>query len=171
MLRILGILLVVTGFLGIGFLICESRENRISNLRDWRYALEIIVNEIRYKKQPVLFVIKECGKLLRGEVGEVFKQISGRYDNGEADIKEVWEMCIQDYLDRKITVIDDKKMIEGLYSVIGYDEEEMQLKMLKMRIEMFDKYISELEEEKKVKKKLTILLSSSSGIVLSLLLI
>ena len=62
-------------------------------------------------------------------------------------------------------------MIEGLCSVVGYDEVEMQIKMLKMKIELFNKHISELEEEKRIKKKITLLLSSCSGIVLALLLI
>ena len=95
MLRVLGFFLIVSGSLGIGFSICEKQENRIINLREWRYALEIIVNEIRYKRQPVLFVFKECGRLLKGEVGEVFKQIPMIYEKGEADIREVWKYVLK----------------------------------------------------------------------------
>lgn len=171
MLRILGFCLIVAGSLGIGFSICEKHEKRILNLKEWKYALEIIVNEIRYKRQPVLFVFKECGKLLKGETGEVLRMIPYIYEKGETDIRVVWESCIKSYVDKKITALEDKKLIKGLCSVVGFDEEEMQINMLNMKIEQFNKYISELEEEKRLKNKITILLSSCSGIVLALLLI
>ena len=171
MLHFLGFIMITAGFTGIGYLLCEKYERRIVNIKEWRRALEFMISEIRYKKQPFFYVFKECEKVIRGEVGDLFGKCVALYESGEDDTRQIWERCIKEYVTEKKTGIEDKAVIGGLSSLIGYEEEEMQVNMLRLEVEQFDKYIEQLEEEKRVKKKITLLISSCSGVVLALLLV
>lgn len=171
MFRLLGCTLVLAGFCGIGISFCESEEKKIRILKDWGNSVRILKNEIGQKKQPIGPAMQECARRIDGEVGHLWESAAAGLQNTEKSFGEVWRIEFLDYLKKSILPKEGKKEIEDFLYIFGYEEEEIQISMLDVKMEEIEYYQKKLEKEKEEKKKVTFTVSISAGIIVVLLLL
>ncbi|MBR5579630.1 MAG: stage III sporulation protein AB [Lachnospiraceae bacterium] len=171
MLRILGSCMILSGFWGMGIMLCKEEEQKLWILSVWKLSLQILCNEIAFRQQPVIFALKECADKLEGEVGNFYQQVNGRLQKNQGELLMLWKEELNRYLEKTKLRFEEKRLIEQLENILGYEDQKMQLGMLQMVIESMDNYKKEAEKEKKEKKKVLMLLSTCSGVVMVLLLI
>ena len=171
MLHLLGVILVLVGFIGGGIYFCDKEENKIKILTEWKRSLQILCNEIIVRQQPLLFALEETEKRLQGEVAIFYKKVNNEMKERKEELLEVWKKELKIYLKKSLLSTEGKKIIETLEEVLGYEDQKIQLGMLQTEIEIIENYRKEIEKEKKEKKKIILLLSICSGASLILLLI
>ena len=158
MLHLLGIILVLIGFIGGGIYFCDKEENKIKILTEWKKSLQILCNEIIVRQQPLLFALEETEKRLQGEVAIFYKKVNNEMKERKGELLEVWKKELKIYLKKSLLSIEGKKIIETLEEVLGYEDQKIQLGMLQTEMEIIDNYRKEIEKEKKEKKKIILLL-------------
>lgn len=168
---ILGAGMILTGFLGMGLYLCEREEIKLRILTEWKLSLQILCNEISSRHQPMIFALWECGKRIRGEVGEFYKNTSIRAEENRGELPKIWREELRHYFKRTTLSGEEKRMMEPLEDMLGYEDEQVQLEMLKHQIDSIDNCRKEIAEKKREKKKIILLLSTCSGMVVILLLI
>lgn len=171
MLALLGTCLILAGSIGIGLFLCDREEERINILEQWKISLTILYNEIKLKSQPLPFALQECSCHISGEVLTFYQKVAEKISKEERGVIQAWEEELESYVQRTILGKEGKKGIRKLNSLLGYEQEETQLKMISLVREALEKQQREMEEEKRTKQKMILLLSSCGGIVMVLLLI
>ena len=78
MLHVLGILLVISGTLGLGMRYLDKERQRVCFLEKWEYITELFISEVTYHKQPLSLASIEIGKKIGGMEGGTLKRIGER---------------------------------------------------------------------------------------------
>ena len=73
--KLLGVVFVITGSLGMGYFYLEKEKQKINFIEMWDNVLSMFINEIVYKKQSLVFAVYEIGQKIGGREGECFSKI------------------------------------------------------------------------------------------------
>ena len=171
MLDLLGGILIIMGTTGFGYLYMEKERKRMELLERIIYLFSLLKSEITYKKQPLPHACRVCGEKIREE-GRLLKEIAEKIEEGEGErFGEVWKSKWKEYLKGSSLTPEEKSRVLDFSSFIGYEEEELQEKMMEYQCKEFTLQADKVREELEKKKRVVILLSSCLGILFVLILL
>lgn len=172
MLQVLGSLFIIMGTLGLGIRYLDKERQRVHFLEKWEYITELFISEVTYHKQPLSLASIEIGKKIGGTEGERLKIIGERIRDGDQhSFSEIWNKEWSGAL-KKIPLKREEKIMVLEFSVfIGFENQEMQEKMLISQREKWKKVRERAQEEGQEKRKIVMLLSFSIGILIVLILL
>ena len=172
MLQLLGGVLIISGMLGLGMSYLEKEKQRIATLEKWEYITELYVNEILFKKQPLSLASMEIGKKIRGIEGKVLHSIGEKLQNGQEDFfADIWKKEWKNSRKEMVLSKEEMELILQFQSFTGFENEEIQKKMILVQQEKWKKIRERVQEENREKKKIVMLLSFSVGMLIVLILL
>ncbi len=155
MLKALGILCILAGSTGIGFLYAQELELRMAELQQIQQLLLLLRGEIRYMHQP----LPEAFWHLSGKAPVPFadfltktaKELQER--NGQT-AEEIWKRNLKSCLPALHIDRQEQKDLEKLGSMLGYLDVDMQVNALDYYLEQLKQSSLRAQEMSKSHKKL-----------------
>lgn len=172
MLYLLGSLFIIGGTTGLGLSYIEREKQRIMLLEKWEYITELFLSEITYKKQPLSLASIEIGRKILGIEGEVLRNIGEQIKNGREDsFAGLWKKEWKKYLKKICLSKEEKNMILDFSIFTGFENEEIQQKMILVQQEKWKRVRVKVQEENTEKKKVILVLSFTAGMLIVLMLL
>lgn len=170
--KLLGVMFVITGSLGMGYFYLEKEKQKINFIEMWDNVLSMFTNEIVYKKQSLVFAVYEIGQKIGGKEGECFTQIYRRMVNQKYEgFSKIWKDEWNTYCNNKKSGFKEKALIEEFTNVTGYDDEEILVKIIEEQQKKWRNLREEIVEGQQERKKIVWTLSICFGLMLILILL
>lgn len=155
MLKVLGILCILTGSTGIGCLYARELELRIAELQQIQQLLLLLRGEIRYMHQP----LPEAFWHLSGKAPVLFvdfltKTAQELQERGGQTAEEIWKRNLKNCLPALHIDRQERKDLERLGSMLGYLDVDMQINALDYYLEQVKQSSLRAAEMSKSHKKL-----------------
>lgn len=172
MLCLLGSICILGGTVGLGIHYVEKEKQRIQGLEKWEYITELYISEITYKKQPLSLASIEVGKKIQGTEGEILCLIGEKLRSGQEDFfSDIWKKEWKCALKKINLTKEEKDLVMDFQIFTGFENEEVQKKMIMVQQEKWKKIRERVQEESREKKRITLLLSLFTGILMVLILL
>ena len=170
--KILGVIFVITGSLGMGYFYIEKEEQKIAFIEMWDNILSMFANEIAYKKQSLAFAAYEIGKKLGGKEGECFGQIYQRMvEHNREGFSFIWKDEWGKYFKCRKVSQKERGLIEEFVNVTGFDDEEILVGIIEEQQKKWRNLRIEIAEGQRERKKIIWTLSMCFSLMLILILI
>lgn len=172
MIKLAGVIFLVSGFTGVAFCICEEQKNRLKLLKEMKYMYQVLQNEIRYTRLPLPEIFRMTGEKLKEPYGSMLQKISSSmtWEQGDS-FQDIWGREILEHLKRVPLNKEQKSLLLQFPESTGSLESEGQARVLERFVEELSRWITQIEEEQKNKNKVIMSLGIAGGIFLSILLL
>ena len=172
MLKMLGILCILTGSCGIGFTMAAELDARIRELLQLQKLTIRLRNEIRYMHRT----LPDAFAVLAGGSGTPFREffgaVSARLRGGSGQTaEEIWKESMEKYLSVLHLAGQDLAELEKLGGMLGCLDVEMQLNALDYYLDQLMQSEQRAEQAAEKQKRLYRYLGILSGAVLTILII
>ena len=126
--KILGVILVITGCGGLGFLIAAAHKKEIKTLKQLISALDYMECELQYRMLPLPELCRQVSNMQTGHLRTVFLQLAQEMDN---QVSPNVEKCMYAALEKFRDIpCHTRKILEQLGSSLGCFDISGQLKGL-----------------------------------------
>ena len=133
----------------IGNLISKKYTLRLKELKDFKNALNIIENKIKFTYEPIQDIFMQTSKMVSNNISQIFVQATHnmKIDNAE----EAWEKSIE-----SVTTnlnIEDIENIKNFGKMLGKTDKEGQLSRIELTKTFVEMQIekAKIEEQKNAK--------------------
>ena len=168
MIKVLGIICLLTGFLGLSKEKVQGHRQRIETLCEIRNLADCIYGEISYSHIPIPDICKENINRSSGKIKVFLQQLCDRFDKEEGkSFDNLWE----DVLKEQGLKREERNCISELGKCFGFHGIEMQLAKLERYRNDMDKKILQYEKNFQDNKKLILYFGVMSGLLLSIILL
>lgn len=168
--KLMGMLLVMAGSIGLGIWYSLSYQKKLQNLKDWKKAMVIIRGEIAFGRSPLLFAMEQVMNRTSGAVRDFFQGVSGQMQKREKSLEEIWLEEVDEIMTKGEMTETDRKEIQELGMTLGYLDVEMQLQTIDLHLQRINQSMEEKEKEKRNKTKLYPVLGTMCGIMVCIIL-
>lgn len=155
MFKLLGILCIVSGSSGLGFLYARELELRLMELRQLQQMLLQLRGEIRYMHQPLpdafWHLSEKAPALFVDFLTKMAQELQKR--NGQS-AEEIWKKNLKECLQGLHIDGQEQKDLEKLGSMLGYLDVDMQLNALDYYLEQLKESSLRVAEVSKTQKRL-----------------
>ena len=171
MLKILGVLMVLTGCSLGGILIDLHYRKRVKELEEFIYALECLKGEISYKLSPLQEASALIGQQMKHGIGEIFTTFS-EYLNEKCvdDVYTLWQKALASSAGQLHFNEDDYTKLTEFGRGLGYLDKQMQQVNIDLYLSKFknilDKALSEQEKSSKLRTGMGILIGACISILI-----
>lgn len=172
MMRILGMLVVITGSTGCAFSIVKERREYLERCRTWQEVFQLMENEIAFGKSSLPEICERAGtylsgnkKLFLGRIGRVLEE------GGGETLGEVWRREARRIFREEPLKKEIEKEVEELGERLCFEDSVMQRKMLQDTEKYLEKHQKEQEELNRDRNRLTLCAGVMSGLLLTILLL
>lgn len=172
MVRLAGILILITGSCGCAFSIVKERGEYLERYRSWRELFMLIENEIAFQKSSLPEICHRAGlhlsdskKLLMDEIGRAFEK------GGGDTLGEIWKREVRVIFQTEPLKKEVEKEVEELGGRLCFEDGEMQKKILQNMENYLQKQEKEQEKLNREKNKLTLCAGVMGGLLLTILLL
>ena len=172
MIRILGILILITGSTGCAFSIVKERGVYLERCRMWQEVFQLMENEIAFSKSSLPEICERAGTYLSGNK-KLFLDRIGRAlgeDNGDT-LGEVWRREAKEIFQKEPLKEEIEKEVEELGERLCFEDGDMQRKMLQDAEKYIRKHQKEQEDLNRERNKLTLCAGIMGGLLLTILLL
>ena len=133
----------------IGNIISKKYILRVEELKDFRNALNIIENKIKFTYEPLGEVFVETSKLLSKNISQIF--IIAKNNMKDTNAEEAWDIALKEsstYLNK-----DDIENIKSFGKMLGKTDKEGQINSIELTKTFIEMQIEKarIEEEKNSK--------------------
>jgi len=135
----------------IGIMLSGKYTNRVTELKEFKNALNIFKTKIKFTYEPIPDVFKEMGELLKNNVGNIFK-ISSEYMQKET-ATYAWEKALTENKNLNLTK-EDIKILLNLSKLLGKTDIEGQISEIELVDTFLNTQIEEAQKEKQKNEKL-----------------
>ncbi len=172
MLRLIGIILVIAGSSGFGFVCRNELYKGLWHLRYLRQLLEMLISEIRYNKATLPECCRQVGKKMEKPYGEVLLDIYEmlQEENGYS-FSVCWENKMSECLAKIPISKKEKELVLGFASCVGLTENSMQIRAIEQYRDMIDSSISTRERTLKEQGRMVAGLGIMCGLLLTIVLL
>ena len=160
------LIVILCASTGIGLLVSKKYKDRVIELREFRNALNILENKIKFTYEPLADIFKQISKDNTTEIEKVFGQMANQITYYPA--KKVWEECIQE-ADISLRQ-EDKEVLKKLGKLLGQTDVDGQISEIEVTENFLDMQIEKAEEEKKKNQKIYKTLGIVTGLVFVIIL-
>lgn len=172
MLRLIGVLLLMTGCIGGGWSMKERLKGNLEDLYRMRQILQMFRNEMEYSKAPLP---EACGRI-GSRAGEPYRkaffsiQEEMRTNNGESFLT-IWERQMGRCMEGLSIAKEDKRVFLDFGSCVGFMDGKMQADAVTEYVHKLDISIKRMEEDMADKCKVITSLSIMGGLMLVIILL
>lgn len=150
----------------IGILKAKTYDNRLTELKKIKSALEMLKSKIEFTYEPIKEIFKEISKVVYEETENIFSQTVNLIDkNG---VTESWNIAVEGSIDLNK---EDKSTIKMFGKLLGKTDKHGQINEINVTSNLIDTLIEKAELEKSKNYKLYKTLGSVVGIGLCIILI
>ena len=172
MLRLVGVLLLMAGSIGLGWSIKEKWKASLEVLYQMRQIFEMLQNEIAYSRASLP---EACGRI-GGRVEEPYRGafISIRHEmlaNRGLPFFTIWKEEMEECMKKLPVAGTDRKVFLDFGSCIGYLDGEMQAEAVEQHIHKLNISIEKMEKDMWNKYKVIMSLSIMGGLMLAIMLL
>lgn len=172
MLRLVGILLLSAGCIGIGWSWRERLKKGLEELYEVCRILKMLQNEIVYSRAPLpeacLRVAGRSPEPYRDAFLEIHREMLA--NRGET-FDEVWRRQMEACAGRLAVPEEEKRRLMEFGSYVGFLDGQMQAQMLDQHIQRLGRSIERQEKEMGNKGRVIMSLSVMGGLMLAIILI
>ena len=164
MIKIIGMILIITGSALIGNHMAERYRIRICMLEEWQEALQYLYGEIEYSAADASESSKYYGKFF-GLVWEEMQKKDGKL------FFEIWRACLDDIEKFSLLQKEDKRLLEEFGRNMGNLDRFSQLHMIEIYQERVKHQIEDARLEYTSQTKVCRILGITAGIFMSIVLV
>jgi len=152
----------------LGNAISMKYKDRVTELRDFKSALNLLKAKIKYTYEPIPEIFLEISSKFENTIGGIFKISRDRMRTTTAG--EAWELAVDGYNLLNITK-EDKKVLKGLGKLLGKTNKDGQISEIELTEQFLDRQIEKAESERVKNEKLYKTLGGVIGCALVIVLI
>ena len=168
MLKILGIVCLFAGFLGLSLDKINMDRQKLDNLREIRSLVDFLHGEISYSHIPIPDICKEYIGRCGGKTKVFLQELSETIDKEQGKGFETqWE----DVLKKQVMKKEEKDCLQELGRCFGFSDIGLQLSKIERYRCDIDKKILHYEKNFQDNKKLILYFGVMSGLLLSIILL
>ena len=168
MIKMLGIICLFFGFLGISIDKIKMEKEKISTFEEIRCFVEYLLKEIEYSHIPIPDICKEYLDRNEGKLHDFLERVCTRFEREEgASFEKIWEKEVKNLNIGKETKIQLIK----LGKCFGFLSVGHQFSSIERFLREMDKTILHNEKKFQDNKKLILYLGVMSGLLLSIILL
>jgi len=172
MLKLLGIVAIITGSGGCAFSIVRERRAYLERCGMWREIFQLMENEIAYQKSSLPEICERAGAHLSGSRKLFLERIGSALGAGQGDtLGEVWRREAKKIFREEPLRAEIEKEVEELGAKLCFEDGDMQRKMLRDTEKYIEKHQNEQESQNREKNKLTLCAGLMGGLLLTVLLL
>lgn len=172
MLRLAGILMLITGSSGIAFSIVKERREYLERCRTWRELFLFMENEIVFQKSTLPEICCRVSAHLSGNKEIFLNRIGQTLREGGGDtLGELWRREAKRIFEEEPLKKEVGKEVEELGERLCFEDSDMQRKTLADIEKYLRKHEEEQENLSKERNKLTLCAGVMGGLLLVILLI
>lgn len=170
-LKLIGIILIMSSSTGIGFYFSNHLKNRIIDLGELKKSILILRGEIRYGNTTLPEAIEAIGKKDNRlsyfflYIGQELIKLDGK------SFFTIWTEGMEKKLQNSFLNQKDKESLSKLGETLGYLDKEMQMNLIQLYIEELEGEMKESLEVIKEKSYLYNTLGVMAGIFITIVLI
>ncbi len=168
--KLMGMILVMAGSIGLGIWYSLSYQRKLQNLKNWKKAMLIIRGEIAFGRTPLLFAMEQVIVRGDGTIRDFFQSVSEKMQRREKSLEEIWAEEVEEMLTKAEMTEIDRKEIQELGTTLGYLDVEMQLQTIDLHLQRINQSMEEKEKEKRNKTKLYPVLGTMCGVMVCIIL-
>lgn len=172
MLRCIGVLLLMTGSIGIGWSVRTGLKENLNHLYQMRQIFWMFQKEIAYSKAP----LPEACRKIGGRVEEPYKRAFFAIKDEMAvnygtAFPALWEKQMEICMKEVPVSAQDKRIFLDFGNCIGYMDGTMQAEAVEQYVHKLELTIERLEKEMADKSKVIMSLSIMGGLMLAVILL
>jgi stage III sporulation protein AB len=172
MLKILGSIIIIAGATVIGFTYSSIFLQRVKQLRDMQYALNMMETEIAYTATPLIEVLFSVGEKSSNIIKKIFVGMAETLRSKKKN--SVYEAFIDTYTQLKGDIYLDKEeigVISAFMQSLGGSDIEGQKKNINITIKKLEGFEKRAEEIRTKNEKLYRYLGVSFGVLIVIILV
>lgn len=172
MLKLLGIVMVIGVCAYLGVMKKKSLSERGKQLQLLVFAVQNMINEVSYGREPMNVILQKIGKNIDGIVGKFFLDIAADLEESQGKtISEIWQFNLSKYKSQMAFEEDDYRVLKELGYGLGISHTQDQLNKLKINIKHLEQQLILAKEKYLHLGKIFQTLGWCVGLVLVLLLV
>lgn len=171
MLKLIGIVLVLTGCGGIAGSICKEGKKRLTLLKHIRSIYEGMKYYIGYQKIPMPEVLMKLAEHNVAILTPAFLDIYKDVIEENMDFAKSWEKTMETALTGTPLKKEDKQLLLDFPNCLGYLEKDAQAGALDELLRETIHRIDETEAEQKSNNKVIMSIGTAVGVLISILLL
>lgn len=172
MLKLVGILCILTGCIGLGGNKVKEEKRRIRHLQEMIRIIKRIQNEISYGKHTLpeicLILSEHCYEPYRPYFRAIYEQTLQRDGAG---LSRVWEQQTRLCLHNAPLQQEEKEILQGLLRSTGIQEENYQAESMGQSMDWLTRKCRQAEDAYENKSRMIFSLSVLAGVFLAILLV
>ena len=161
------LIVILCASTGIGLLVSKKYKDRVIELREFRNALNILENKIKFTYEPLQEIFDQMSENLIENVANIFKKTKSNLRKMET--QEAWNDAIEEC---KLNLnSEDISIIKNFSKLLGKTDVEGQISEIKLTSSFIDTQIEKAEKEKEKNEKLYKTLGTVVGLEIVIILI
>ena len=161
------LIVILCASTGIGLLVSKKYKDRVIELREFRNALNILENKIKFTYEPLTEIFNQISQEKSSKIEEIFENMT--YKLEFENVKYSWMDAIQE-ADISITQ-EDKDILKELGKVLGQTDADSQVNEIEVTESFLNMQIEKAEEARKKNQKMYKTLGVVVGLVFVIILI
>ena len=172
MLKLAGILLLMTGCIGLGINKVAEEKRRIRDLREIRRIVQRMQSEMMYGKRTlpeICLLFSQCMREpYRSAFLEIFQRIN---ENDGSSLERIWKERMNICMDTMPLREEEKEILRGLPEHQGILDETLQAAGVGQSLDVLEEHIRQAEAEYENKSKVIMSISVMTGLFITILLL
>ncbi len=172
MLRIIGIILLMCGSVGVGFSYRKRMKENLHTLYQLRQIFKMLQNEIIYSKASLPEACRRLGNNTQTPFKEAFEEIYQEMTlNNGRPFSTIWKQNMYGCLKKLPISEEDKKVCLSFGDCVGFIDEKMQAEAIEQYMHNLNLSVKKLEDDMTNKSKVIMSLSIMGGLLVAIILI
>ena len=172
MIRILGMVLIMTSSTLAGLYYANIQMFRIKDLKEIKKALIILLSEIEYTLTPLPQAMENISKRIDDPIDKIFLDFCNTLnDKTGQGIGEIWQDVLDDNKDYYYFSEEDLDYLKSFGKTLGYLDKNLQINSISITIKYIEDKIEELNVTSLRNKKLYQTLGILGGLLICIVLI
>ncbi len=172
MLKLMGVLFLVTGTIGLSLERIREETKRIKNLKQIKNFTIFLMDEIFHSHIPIPDICEEYVWKSEGSLKAVLEKVSEEYRNHQGKSFEViWEETIYRICEQEKLSKEEKSHLLQLSRCFGYSNAKGQLSAIEQYLQEVENDVLQREKKFQDNRKLIIYFGVMSGLFISILLL
>lgn len=172
MLRLLGILCLMTGSIGVGWTVRCGLKQSLEQLYQMRQIMKMFQSEITYSHVPLPEACRRISGQVKPPYKEAFLQIHEQMkQNAGEDFDRIWKRHIGACLKELEIHGEERRILYEFGESVGFMDGQMQVEVLEQSIYKLELAIDRQEKELANKCRVIMSLSVMGGLMIAIILI
>lgn len=172
MLKLIGGLIIITASTFTGFYISHLFYEKVRQLRELQYALQVLESEIIYSAEPLYIAFSNLSLKLSEPLKSLFLDLANSIKEFKEDtLHDIFINSFDRYKDHFLLEKEEIDVLINFFSSLGTSDLEGQKKNFNLTMKKLDMIEKKAEEKRQKNDKLVKYLGIASGILIVVILV